>query len=261
VYLCDIDVEKNKTIVKIGELPMNAIATTRPSATTGTLTQIRIIAFLLGLAFALPAAFFPAFAKLFIALGAFTIVAACVFMEIKSEREAEISNPPVVAELPEQYRGLSSFDKIVYLEMGEKGAPGQLELPSLAQLQRESRSRKHPIMIKYPTGREVFLIDCDQFVAVLLDRMTEDANKAAEHALQMGLKRYGKVHSVSAELERFLTDKSILEVIKSDFRGNMLMVINRSGEKIVREMIKKGVQASRPKVSEKEAKNLPLSLE
>lgn len=240
---------------------MNDVAATRPPVTTGGLTQIRVLALLLGLAFAVPAAAFPALAKLFIVMGALTIVAACIFIEIRSEREAEISNPPIVAELPEQYRGLSSFDKIVYLEMSEKGAPGQLELPSLAQLQRESRTKKNPIMIKYPTGREVFLIDCDQFVAVLLDRMTEDANKAAEHALQMGLKRYGKVHSVSAELERFLTDKSIMEVIKSDFRGNMLMVINRSGEKIVREMIKKGVQASRPKVSEKDAKNLPLALE
>jgi hypothetical protein len=114
------------------------------------------------------------------------------------------------------------------------------------------KKQKKTATIVHLEGKNHYLIDCDRFVALLLERMTEDANKAAEHALTMGIKRYGKTRPLEANVEKILSDKTVVEVIKSDFRGNMLMVINRTGEKIIRELTKQAKKGEESK-SEMEA--------
>jgi hypothetical protein len=44
--------------------------------------------------------------------------------------------------------------------------------------------------------------------------------------------------SISAEFDQFLSDRTILEVIKADFRSNTAQTVNRSGEGIIRQLIK-----------------------
>ena len=200
------------------------------------LRQIRPIALLVALLFAFPAAAFPKFSILFVVIGTATGVLIALFLELQSEQAQDVDD--VLVALPAEYEGLGSFKDIVFLELKQPSQPGQLEMPSIIGMQKDRGQRKTTVVV-HLAGKNHYLVDCDRFVALLLDKMTEDADRAAEHAILMGMRRYGSVRLIDKELERFLSDKSVVEVIKSDFRGNMLMVINRSGEKIIRELIKK----------------------
>lgn len=209
------------------------------------LKRIRPVALLIALLFALPAAAFPSFSVLFLSLGAVLGILTCVYLEVRCELKSDekVKNQ-LLAELPPEYEGLASFKEIAMLELRNEPPPGQLELPTMVAPQHKT-PRKTAAVVRSLEGKNLYLIDCDRFVALLLDRMTEDANKAVEHAMAMGLKRYGKAQTVSKELERFLSDSNVIEVVKSDFRGNMLMIINRAGEKSIRELIKKAQQTTK----------------
>lgn len=215
-----------------------------PLSNTVVLKQLRTIAALIGLMFAVPAAAFPNHALLFILLGTAVGVSIALYLEFKSEQAEDVEE--LLAELPAEYEGLGSLKDIVYLELKQPSQPGQLEMPSIIEMQKERGPRKNATVV-HLAGKNHYLVDCDRFIALLLDKMTEDANKAAEHAVSMGIKRYGNVRTIDKELERFLSDPSVIEVIKSDFRGNMLMVINRSGEKVIRELMKKARSSVEPK--------------
>lgn len=228
------------------------------SPKASVLSQIRLIAFFVALAMAVPAAAFPKFALLFVAAGVVLGSGIAMYLEFRSEEAEE--REELLATLPAEFEGLGCFTDTVFLELKQPAQPGQLEMSSIVGMQKERGQRKTATVVRL-AGKNHFLVDSDRFIALLLDKMTEDADKAAEHALLMGLKRYGSVQMIEKELERFLSDKSVTEVIKSDFRGNMLMVINRSGEKIIRELIKKSLnelkQSPPPTVSEPTSGPLP----
>jgi hypothetical protein len=202
------------------------------------LRQTRTICALVGFMFAVPAAAFPNYALWFVIAGMLAGVSIALYLEFKSDQKEEVTG--LLAELPAEFEGLGAFKDIVYLEIQKHLQSGQLEFdePTILKLQSQRKKQNKLATVVQLSGKNHYLVDCDRFIALLLDKMTEDANKAAEHALAMGIKRYGSVQTVNKELERLLSDKSVVEVIKSDFRGNMLMVINRSGEKVVRELIK-----------------------
>jgi hypothetical protein len=82
-------------------------------------------------------------------------------------------------------------------------------------------------------------------VTLLLNRVLPDADKVTEVSLLHALQRYSEMESHSVELARFLNDKTVQEVIKSDFRGNTLQSINRCGEAIIREMVREAKEAKR----------------
>jgi hypothetical protein len=202
------------------------------------LSQIRPIALFIALLFALPAAALPKFSLWFVFGGILSCVLVAMYLELKSEQEEE--KEELLAVLPAEYEGLGSFADVVFLELKQPSQPGQLEWTSIVGMQKDRGQRKTATVV-HLAGKNHYLVDSDRFVALLLDKMMQDADKAAEHAILMGMKRYGDVRTIDRELERFLSDKTVIEVIKSDFRGNMLMVINRSGEKVIRELIKKAL--------------------
>jgi hypothetical protein len=229
---------------------MNSSLETPVLSNAMVLRQIRPIALLVGLLFALPAAALPAYSVWFVAAGLCCGLGIALYLEFRSEEKEEVQE--LLATLPAEYEGLGSFKDMVYLEIQKPAQSGQLEFaePTIAKMQEKLKKQNKMATVVHLAGKNHYLIDCDRFIALLLDKMTEDANKAAEHALIMGIKRYGTVEKISQEVERILSDKSVIEVIKSDFRGNMLMVINRSGEKVIRELIKQAKKAEQPKDDE-----------
>ena len=67
----------------------------------------------------------------------------------------------------------------------------------------------------------------------------EDSDKATEASLRIAAHRYGELHGISPELEQFLRDKGVLDVMKSDFRGNISANLNRACEAVIRDLIRR----------------------
>ena len=57
--------------------------------------------------------------------------------------------------------------------------------------------------------------------------------------------RFGKMEGNAKELQAFVADKSIREVIKADFRGNLLILVAKGGEKVVKDLLKATEQSAK----------------
>jgi hypothetical protein len=146
--------------------------------------------------------------------------------------------------MPAKFFGLSRYRGHVSLAIPiEREEAGQ-EMFDFLKIPRR-KINKSARIIKDESGEEIYLIDGERFVTLLLNRVLPDADKVTEVSLLHALQRYSEMESHSVELARFLNDKTVQEVIKSDFRGNTLQSINRCGEAIIREMVREAKEAKR----------------
>ncbi len=99
-------------------------------------------------------------------------------------------------------------------------------------------------------GNKVHVIDSERFVTLLFNRILPSTDQVAELSLLRALRRYERMHTLSPQLEQFLKDKTVLTVIKADFKGNTAQAINRAGEAVIRELVR---QASASKQNQLKA--------
>jgi hypothetical protein len=154
---------------------------------------------------------------------------------------------PALLKMPRDFLGMAGYKGYAVLAVPvEEEEKESQEIFDFLRVSRR-KAPKTARIIKDESGREVYLIDCERFVTMLLNRMLPNTDKATEMSLIHALHRYGEMRSTSVELEYFLRDKTVLDVIKSDFRGNTALTINRSGEAVIRELIKEAKAAKESK--------------
>ena len=79
----------------------------------------------------------------------------------------------------------------------------------------------------------------------------DTADQIVEVSLKRIAERYGKMPA--ADLQRLLQDPGVVDVIKSDYRGNLILAINRRGEQILRDLVKqaKAQEAKQPRLQKR----------
>lgn len=140
--------------------------------------------------------------------------------------------------MPSDFLGLSSYRRHIWFSFQASQPQTDQEIFDFlrASLRKPIKS---PRIFKNPeTGEDIYVIDSERFVTLLVNKMLPESDKAAEAALRLAWARYSKMKSVSNEFHQFLNDRSVLDVIKSDFRANTIQIVNRSGEAIIRSLIK-----------------------
>jgi hypothetical protein len=139
--------------------------------------------------------------------------------------------------MPGNFLGLSRYRGHIALVLPtEKEEPGQKTFDFLKAPARQSG--KEARIIKDEFGQEIYAIDSERFVAMLATKLLPNVEKLTEVSLKHVLQRYGEMQHISEELDRFLRDANVLDVIKSDFRGNTSQTLNKSAEAVIRELVK-----------------------
>jgi len=139
--------------------------------------------------------------------------------------------------LPEEYRGLIAYEKLMALEIKprKKISKDQLLLfPGFPEPTPTNSIR----MVQDEAGNKLPIINCDRYSALLIEYLMANLDKATEHALLAGLERFGQMGGRANAIHIFITDKAIRETVKSDFRGNLLTLVAKGGEKVVKDLVK-----------------------
>jgi len=205
--------------------------------------RIWLVAVLVGVILGPPLSFlapnFPWIIIIPIVLG----VGIVCFLEFSGSREKPERQIHLL-KMPSSFFGLARYRGHVALGLPvEDDDPAQGTFDFLKIGRR--RPHKGARIIRDPeTGEQIYLIDAERFVTKLLNQILHNTDQVTEVSLNHALHRYGEMELHSGELERFLKDKSVLEVVKSDFRGNTAQNVNRSGEAVIRELVSKAKESS-----------------
>ena len=72
----------------------------------------------------------------------------------------------------------------------------------------------------------------------MVNKTLDSSDQIVELSLKKIMERYGQMSVHNQELQRLLQDPGVIDVIKSDYRGNLIQAINRNGEQILRDLVK-----------------------
>jgi len=209
--------------------------------------QLWLIAVIVALVAGVPLSFFSDKSPWLICIPIFTVAAIIACLEVFNAWKYQPMQPALI-KMPSTFFGLARYRGHVALSIPpETQEAGQETFEFLKKPRR--KTIKTARIIKDDSGDEIYIIDGERFVTLLLSRILPAADKVTEVSLLHALQRYGEMDAHSVELARFLNDKTVQEVIKSDFRGNTVQTINRCGEAIIREMVKEAKDAKRKQFS------------
>ena len=139
--------------------------------------------------------------------------------------------------IPTGYTGTFSYDSLLALEIQPKKKIPKEQLSLFPSFQ-EPTSRSSIRKVIDEHGNEVSVVSCDRFSALLVSYLLENMDKATESSLRAGLARFGKLGRGQSDIQIFVHDKAIREAIKADFRGNLLTLVSKGGEKVVKDLLK-----------------------
>lgn len=139
--------------------------------------------------------------------------------------------------VPAGYLGLKSYEDFFALEIKPKPREGKGQLPLFPGFI-EATPAKSIHFIEDDTGRQIAVIPCDRYSALLITYLLDNLDKVTEKSLSAGLARFGKLGKGNSDIKMFVQDRAIREVIKSDFRGNLLSLVSKGGEKVVKDLLK-----------------------
>jgi hypothetical protein len=143
-----------------------------------------------------------------------------------------------MAAMPYNFFGIGRYKRHVVFRLPDRDNPEEQAM--FGFLDTSVRGPHKPTkIIKDDFGNSLYVVDCEKFLTVLWQRMAENSDKVTEMSLIHAMHRYGEMRGISSQLEQLLRDKTVLDVIKSDFRGNAALTLNRTGESVMREMLKK----------------------
>jgi hypothetical protein len=145
----------------------------------------------------------------------------------------------LLVKIPEGFSGLMSYEHLLTLEVTPKSKvpKGQLSLfPNFKEITPTNAVR---VITDKETGKELVVVNCDRFSALLVTYLLDNLDKATERSLRAGLARFGKLEkSGQMDIQIFVHDATIREAIQSDFRGNLLTLVSKGGEKVVKDILK-----------------------
>ncbi len=209
--------------------------------------QLWLIAVIVALVLGVPLSFFSDKFPWLICIPVFTGTAIIACIEVFNVWKYQPAQPALI-KMPSKFFGLARYRGHVALAVQPEAEESGQEIFEFLKKPRKKISKTARI-IKDDSGDEIYIIDGERFVTLLLSRLLPAADKVTEVSLLHALQRYWEMETHSVELERFLNDKTVQEVIKSDFRGNTVQTINRCGEAIIREMVKEAKEAKRKQFS------------
>jgi hypothetical protein len=141
------------------------------------------------------------------------------------------------------FEPLKAYEELIALEIKPKRKVPKEQLPLFKGF--EEPEPTHSIrFLTDEHGREVAVISCERFSALLLTYLLQNTDKATERALAAGLKRFAHDQSVKSDIRIFVEDKSVREAIKADFRGNIVVTLSNGGQRIIRDLLKAVAAAS-----------------
>ncbi|MCE0521795.1 MAG: hypothetical protein LV480_02670 [Methylacidiphilales bacterium] len=194
------------------------------------------IAFAMAIIFSVPVALLKNAAPWFVAIPIIAGIVLAAVMEGRDEFGEEIRDiDEDVATLSSDFKGLLDYAGRMVLEVPPKMPESNQEL--FAFLQPDKTPRKKITRVRLDTGEEIFVVSCDRYIDLLVSRLLEDSDKIVEHSLTIASKRFGSVQPEQLRQRGFLT-RTILETLKSDFRGNWITVVSRNAESVLKELQK-----------------------
>jgi hypothetical protein len=215
-------------------------------------TRIWIIATLVGIALGIPAALFSDrihwFVWLPIVAGTLLVLIAEVAVERQTtgKQQSESNVPP----MPSDFWGLSGYRGRVALAVRPKeNEPGQGAFDFFRPFAATTKPLKTATILRDEQGTEIYVIDTERFVTLLVNRMISGADQVSELSLLRLVSRYSQMRRYRSELERLLRDRGLIDVIKADYRGNLIQVINRTGETIIRDLAREAKERQESKKS------------
>jgi len=144
---------------------------------------------------------------------------------------------PNAEEAPTDFQMLRKYDELMALDI----KPPKRKIPKEQLAFKGFPEAKPSNSVRYLSdeeGRKVAVISCEKFSALMITYLVEHVDESTDVALRNGLDKFSKSESVKREIEMFLQDKTVREVVKAQFRGNMAMTIAKGGQKVVKDLAK-----------------------
>jgi hypothetical protein len=165
------------------------------------------------------------------------------------------AEPPTDTEafesIPKGFAGIKSYEQFLALtvQFGKKSSKNQLQLFEAFP---EPTSVNSIRTLYDSENKEIAAVNCDRFSALLITYLLENLDTATEKSLRAGLARFGEMGKGRSDIQMFVHDKNIREAIKADFRGNLVTLVSKSGEKVVKDLLK-AVAAEKEKLAKEKA--------
>lgn len=143
----------------------------------------------------------------------------------------------VLVTFPPSFVGQSAYSRLLSLEIQPKTKVPKEQLPLFPGFT-DTTAAKSLRLIRDEKGQEIAVVSCDRFSALLVTYLLDNMDKATEKSLRAGLARFGELGKSHSDINIFVYDKTIREVIKSDFRGNLVTLVSKGGEKVIKDLLK-----------------------
>jgi hypothetical protein len=152
----------------------------------------------------------------------------------------------VFESIPKGFAGIKSYEQFLSLtvQLGKKSPKNQLQLFEAFP---EPTSVNSIRTLYDSANKEISAVNCDRFSALLITYLLENLDIATEKSLRAGLARFGEMGKGRSDIQMFVHDKNIREAIKADFRGNLVTLVSKGGEKVVKDLLK-AVAAEKEKI-------------
>jgi hypothetical protein len=176
----------------------------------------------------------PWLMAIFLALGAIVVF---VYEAIASY-SVEPNDLDFLVSLPKGFAGLKSYEHFLALEVPPRKKIPKNQLSLFPGFTEPTPTNSIRVIEDKSTGKPMLIVNCDRYSALLITYLLDNLDKATEKSLQAGLVRFGKLGKGESDIQLFVQDKGIREAIKSDFRGNLVTLISKGGEKVAKDLLK-----------------------
>jgi hypothetical protein len=146
---------------------------------------------------------------------------------------------------PKGFWGLAKYKGHVALWSQVEKEPEDQWTFAFLHVPKKSTSKSARMIRDPETGDLIYLIDTERFVSLLQKDISPSTDTVAEFAWKQALHQFGEMEGMSPELERFLSSKTTLEVLKSNIKGGVTHSINNSSEAALREIIRQFRESKR----------------
>lgn len=179
-----------------------------------------------------------------------------VWLEFVAENKAAAQKQNLFS-MPMDFRALSGYRGLAALLLPSGKEDQNQDFFDFLPSAKKRKQLKEAFKITDPKEGEMYVVDCERFVTLMVDKTLSNSDKIVEMSLKKAVDRYGQMKSHNEELQRLLLDSGVLDVIKSDYRGNLIQSINRNGEQILRDLLK---QAKASEAKQKQSGELGVRL-
>jgi hypothetical protein len=162
--------------------------------------------------------------------------AVIFFLEWKATAKTS-ADTDIFESLPKGFAGIKSYEQLVALEIHPPRKVSKNQLPLFPAFP-ETTSINSVRILYDAHNKEISAVNCDRYSALLITYLLDNLDSATEKSLRAGLSRFGELGKGSSDIKMFVHDKTIREAIKADFRGNLVTLIAKGGEKVVKDLLK-----------------------